>query len=283
MKRSLIALAVLFIVLPLRAQEKKDAPPVYGWTHGLTGTLLLSQAGYTDWVAGGENSLSYALLVDGKHILDREGDNWATSYHFGFGEARLGDQGMRKTDDQIKFESIYTYKLGTLINPYASVTMNTQFATGYTYNKDGTSVPVSAFFDPGYLTQGVGLGYQPLPEIKTRLGVALREILTSQYTTYADDPKTTAIETSKTEGGAQLGVEVNWTIDSRMLFTSKLDLFAGVKSLDVVIVHWDNTFNAKLTKVVGVMISTQLINEAPVSPKTQLRETIGLSLSYSLI
>ncbi len=255
---------------------------MYGWTHGLIGTLLLSQAGYTDWVAGGDNSLSYTFLADGKEVLDQEKDNWSTTYHLAFGEARLGDKGLRKTDDQIKFESIYTYKLGTLINPYASVGALTQFATGYTYNAD-TATSVSAFLDPGYFMEGVGVGYQPIPEIKTRVGLALREIVTSKYNNYADDPKTTEIEKSRTEGGFQVGVDINWQIDDKLQYVSKLDLFDAMRALDVVIVHWDNTLTAKLTKVVGVTITTQLINEAPVSPKTQLRETIGLSLQYSLL
>jgi hypothetical protein len=153
------------------------------------------------WVQGGQNALAYTVTLDGKSDFDAEVTNWSNSYKFAFGQTRLGDQGLRKTDDKIDLQMVFTYKLGTHVNPYVSGTLKTQFAEGLKYDKEGRGTVVSRFFDPAYLTQAAGVGYQPLPELKTRLGAAIREIVTSTYVTYSDDPATTKIEKVKIDGG----------------------------------------------------------------------------------
>jgi hypothetical protein len=159
--------------------------------------------------------------------------------------------------------------------------LKTQFAAGYTYT-DSSQTQISQFFDPAFLTQGAGLGYQPTNVLKTRLGLALREIITSKFTTFADDPSTPDTEHISIRGGVQAGVDVNWVIDSTTLFTSKLDLFVAFTHLVLVIVHWDNTLTAKVSKWISVSASMNLINERAISTRTQIRESIGLSIGYSI-
>src|SRR5205814_9346162 len=127
-----------------------------------------------------------------------QGSNWASAYRFSFGQARLGSQGLRKTDDIIDLATVYTLKVGGTINPYVAATLKSQFAPGKTYDNSGAETDVSKFFDPAYLTQTVGGGYQPMQEVKTRIGVGVREVLTNQFNQYADDPGTLEIE--KTRG-----------------------------------------------------------------------------------
>ena len=280
MLRTISLLAAALLTIALHAEEK-PVTPVYGWSHSLNTQLTLTQTGYTDWAQGGENSLAYAFTLDGKETNDLEKTNWTTAYKFAFGEARLGGKAMRKTDDAIFLESILTYKVGTVINPYASVSFKSQFALGNTYANDGTATPVSRFFDPAFLTQGVGVGYQPINEVKTRLGLAMREVFTSQFNQYADDPATPQIEKSKSDGGFQLGVDVKWNLDDNLLWTSKLDIFDAMRKLDVLIVYWDNTFAAKISKIISVNFCVNIINERAITPRTQIKEALGLAIGYS--
>ncbi len=101
--------------------------------------------------------------------------------------------------------------------------LRTQFAKGYIYPSPDTSVQVSAFFDPAYLTQSAGVGYQPIKEINTRLGVGLREVVTNNFSKYyTDDPKTVKIEKSAIYGGMESITEVEWSFEENILLTSKL-------------------------------------------------------------
>lgn len=265
------------------SQQDTAKAPVYGWTHNVVAGLTLTQVAFSDWVQGGENALAYALTLEGKSVQDLEKTNWATEYKFGFGQTRLGDQGLRKTDDKIDLSSVLTYKLDVYVNPYGAVTFKSQFAKGFTYDANGNRTPVSKFFDPAYITQSVGVGYQPIPEVKTRLGAALREIITQDFNGYADDPSTTTTEKTRVEGGLESVTEAEWKLDDNMLLKSKLELFAPFKSLDRIVVRSDNSITAMVTKVVSVGLTVQIINEPDVSPKTQVKEGLAIGFRYAIL
>ena len=277
-----VLLLFFSITFTVYAQDTTKVPD-WGWKHSLVGGLNLTQVAFTDWAQGGENALAWGLSLEGKSVNDLEKSNWSNSYKFAFGQARLGNLGLRKTDDKIDLETVLTYKFGTYVNPYAAATLKSQFAQGYKYDGVGNKTPVSRFFDPGYLTQSVGAGYQPIPEIKTRFGAALREILTSEFTGYADDPTTTAIEKTRVDGGLESVTEVEWKIDDNILFTSKLELFAPFKTIDEIVVRNDNTIAAAVNKYITVNLNVQLINEKRISPRTQIKETLAIGLTYRLL
>jgi hypothetical protein len=177
--------------------------------------INLTQVSYKDWVQGGQNALAYTLWLNGSSVQDMEKTNWSNSYKFAFGQTRLSDQGLRRTDDELFFESLLIYKLWTYINPYASATFRTQFAQGFEYPQ-GNEVAVSKFFDPAYLTQSVGAAYKPIPEVVTRLGVGVREIVTSRHNRYSDDPATLDIEKVKVNGGMESVTNVEWSFAENM-------------------------------------------------------------------
>ncbi len=278
------ALLILLLAVSGQALAQKDTTaPVYGWTHSLVSGVNLSQVSFTNWAPGGDNALSWTGTIDGKSTNDQERTNWANSYKFAYGQTRLGEQGLRKTDDKIDLESVLIYKLGTLVNPYVSATLKTQFSRGYKYEADGSSNAVSDFFDPAYLTQMAGVSLQPIPEVKTRLGAGLREVLTSQFPAYADDPKTANIEKTKTEGGLESVTDVAWKIDDNVLLTVKLELFDAFKKMNQVIVRNDNSLVMKVSKYITALFNVQFVNEAPVDPRTQVKEVISLGFTYTLL
>jgi hypothetical protein len=282
--RKLLVFFLCFVASRVYGQQDTAKVPEYGWKHSLVAGLTLTQVAFTNWAAGGQNALSWATSLEGKSANDQEITNWATSYKFAFGQTRLGDQGLRKTDDKIDLETILTYKLGTYINPYAAATFKSQFAKGFTYDDDaGTKTAVSQFFDPAYLTQSAGMGYQPMPEVKTRFGVALREIITSDFTSYADDPATAEVEKTSVDGGLESVTDVEWKLEDNVLFTSKLELFAPFDALDEIVVRNDNTLAAKVSKYITVILNVQLINERRITPRTQVKETLALGISYTLL
>lgn len=293
--RKLFVILFCLIALNANAQPADTAKVKKPWTHNLVGGLNLTQVSFNDsWSQGGENALAYAISLNGKSVNEQPKTNWATSYKFAFGQTKLGSQGVRKTDDKIDVESILTYKLGAYINPYVAATLKTQFANGFDYaTKDprtGKFVQVSKFLDPGYLTQSAGLGYQPIPQIKTRLGAALREVMTSDFNAYADDPATKSIvEKTKVEGGLESVTEVAWQLQSNLLFTGKVELFDAFKNFDIIIMRSDNTLAAKVSKYVTVNFNVQLLKEQnlPVSPrrsgKIQAKQTLAVGLSYSFL
>lgn len=286
-KRSLILIPIF--TFTLNAQQVSPLPPDSAslprpWKHSVVSGLNLTQVAFKDWAQGGENALSYAVSINGRSMREDSSSLWTNTYKLAFGQARLGVQGLRKTDDKIDLESVVSYKLRTFVDPYASVTLKTQFALGFTYDPaTGVKTAVSKFFDPAYLTQTVGFGYQPVPQVKTRLGAGLREVVTSQFTAYADDPATSQVEKIKVDGGFESVTNIDLDLDENLVFTSKLELFAAFHALDEVIIRADNTISAKINKFISVIFNMQIINDRRVTPRTQIKETLSMGLSYTLI
>ena len=277
----------IIVTLHAAAQEPQPpdtvrAAPVF-WTNSLVGTFTITQVSLTDWIQGGENALAYTTLLNGRAVYEENDIVWSNSFKFAFGQTRLGSEELRKTEDRLELESVLTYKLGTYINPYAATTFKSQFATGFKYDNLGGRVPVSRFYDPAYLTQSIGAGYQFLPEVKTRLGAALREIVTSEFFSYADDPKTPEIERVKVEDGLESVTDIQWRIEENTTFSSKLELFASFRTLEKIIVRGDNTLATKVGKFITLVFNVQVINERLASPRTQAKQTLAIGVNFTLI
>lgn len=269
----------------VRAQEKTEPPPPEkGWKHSLVSGLSLTQVSYKNWSKGGENSLAYTLSLDGKSTLTDDAALWENQYRLAYGQARLGDKELRKTDDVIDLASVFTYMVAEKLNPYASATFKSQFTTGYQYDANDVGIPVSKFFDPAYLTQAVGVRYQPMPEVRTRLGVGLREVITSEYSSfnYADDPKTGEIEKTSVNGGLESVTDIEWVVMENVLFTSQLAIFEPFQDMEHPIVNNKNKLTGKVNSYITAMFEFELVYDDVVSHQAQLRQGISLGLSYNL-
>jgi len=212
--------SLLVVFLGTTAVVAQDQDTVRGpWTHGLLTGLTATQVSFTDWAQGGQNAFSWTTTLTGKHDWEEGVYDWGNSYKLAYGQAEIGGAGIRKTDDKIDLESILSYKMGRHIDPYVAVTFKSQFTKGYIYRSAGDSL-VSDLSDPAYITQSAGFGFRPIPQVKTRAGAALREVITSRYTQYADDPKTPAVEKTRVEGGLESVTSVEWKFAENMVFSS---------------------------------------------------------------
>jgi hypothetical protein len=256
--------------------EAQQVADTSAWKHSVTAGVTATQVSYTDWAQGGENALAWTATLDGKSVLEPATYSWATTYNFAYGNTKLGTQSVRKTDDKIDIASTFTYKLGVFINPYVAATFKTQFTKGYSYDALGNAKAISDFLDPAFITQSAGAGYQPIPEVKTRLGAALREIVTYTFTQYSGGEKT------EVEGGLESVTEVDARLEENLFFKAKLELFSAFKKMQEVVVRSDNTLTAKISKYFSTNINVQLIQERPITPRTQVKQTIALGFSYVL-
>ena len=282
-------IAVLLLVLAGRAWSQAPAPQKpdsskWGWKHSVLSGLTMTQVSFKDWAQGGEDALAWTIRLDGLSKLEDTSHVWGNTYKMSYGQAKIGSDLTRKTEDRLEFESVFTYKLGTEINPYLGATLKTQFAEGVTIDAAGKMTPVSRFFDPAYLTQSAGFGYRPSKEIKTRLGAALREIVTSIYTVYANNPTTVPGERVKTrvDGGLESVTDAELKLDDNLLFRSKLELFAPIRKISEVSMRMDNTLTANVSKYVVVILNVQLINDVKASTRLQSKEVLALGLSYTI-
>jgi len=266
-----------------RAEAGKDTTLEEGWNISAVTSANLSQVSFENWVQGGENSLSYTAsgISTATHLAEQT--QWSNFLKLTYGQSRLGNQGLRKTDDEIYFESLLVFLVWEEINPYAAVTARTQFAPGYQYPDDQERTQVSAFFDPAYLTQGAGMRWDPSALVTVRLGVGAREVVTSKFPQYADDPQTPELEKVRIDGGLESVATFTWNFAENMLLASRLELFSAFSHLDRVIVRNDNLISAKVNNFLSVNFNAQFVNDVTVSPKTQIKETFAIGFSYTVL
>jgi hypothetical protein len=264
------------------AKANKDTSTFLGWKHAAATGLNLSEVSFKDWSGGGENSLAYSLWLQGSSALVEEKTLWTNSYRLAFGQSRLSDQGLRKTDDEIYAETFLIYKVGAIINPYAAATLRTQFAPGYSYD-GGSATEISKFFDPGYVTQSAGVAYAPLPGVTTRFGLAMRDIFTSAHRRYANDVNSTSDKKVSVTGGLESVSELSLGIAENVSLVMRLELYDPFESMDKVIVRNDDAIVAKINNYLTTVLTLNLLNDVHVTPRTQIKQALAVEVNYTLL
>ena len=256
----------------------------FGWKKSVVGNLNFTQNQFDNWTGGGEDSWAWQTNVDAKFNLNQERYKWTTSGKLTYGKTKLGDASARKSADEIRLESVYAWKLALPVAPYAAATAMTQLTPGYQYLGDTAQVEISNFLDPGYFTQSIGLDYNPTDQFSTRLGAALKETVTDQHPIpYADDPETSEIEEIKVELGVTSVTDMSIQLNDIILFTSRLDLFSDLEAFNRIDVDWDNTFSAGIAKYLNVNFNFRLYYDRDLSQKRQIKQTLSVGLTYSLL
>ncbi len=266
----------------LAAQEAP--PPQYGWKNEIIGNLNLTQASFSNWEQGGENTLAWQVNLTTGFTLDQQKYNWKNSGKFTLGFAKVAGAAARKSSDEINLETVYTRKFNQLLNPFVSATAKTQFLSGFRYPDDTTKVKISKFLDPGYFTQSVGVGYSPNEIVLSRLGFTLKETITSDFPApFADDPDTPEIEKTKIEPGLSSITDLKKKFAENILLTSRLDVFADFKAFNRIDVLWENDLTFKLTKLVNVNLEYDLLYDRDISKRRQIRQVLSVGLSYTFL
>lgn len=278
---SIILLSFILTHINLLAEDEET--PEWGWKSQVVGSLNLTQAQFDNWTQGGENTLAWQVNMNSAFELNREIFNWTTTGKVSYGQTKIGDLESRKSADELRVESVYLRKLGVYVNPYVSALVQTQITRGYEYIEE-ERFPISNFFDPGYITLSAGVGYEPVPFLKTRLGAATKTTITREFAVrLTNDPETDTVEKIDTEFGALSVTELRMPLSESILLTSKLDLFSNLESVKQIDVRWDTIISAKVARYVDVSLNIELLYDSNISPKRQLKQLLSLGMSYTFL
>jgi hypothetical protein len=280
------AFALLFSLsaLPAFAQDLAAIPAdsaKYGWKRQLTGLLNLSQAYYDNWSKGGTDALAYELNVGGSALLDQAKYSWETKAKAVYGRTKVGSLGSRKTSDELGLETIYTYKLAVMVNPFASLTGQTQFMPGYTYSGDTARTRISGPFDPTYLTETIGVGVTPFQGFKERLGGSMKQTFSDSRYGFADDAETAGeSEDFRQEYGVTSITEYEAQLMENIKGNTRLEMFANFKGWDEVDARWVNQITAKVNALVSVNFEYEMLYDKDLDESYQTREGLSIGISF---
>jgi hypothetical protein len=310
MKKNILLIVTLLFACGIYAQEiakvakAKDvalteAPPDTASKHWIihgNGSLQFSQASFSNWSSGGQNSFGLVAWVNfkanyrnGKHV-------WANNVDLGYGFnilGKAGDAKFNKTNDKIELTTAYGYELNKNRKWYLTLLANfrTQFDNGYNYPDDSTIL--SKFMAPGYLVVGIGVTYAPAKWFSLYISPA-----SGRFTFVIDqalaDSGAFGVERGdniRGEFGPYLRADLNKDLAKNISLTSTVELFTdylhGFGNVDV---NWSAALSMKVNKWLAASIQTQLIYDDDVKivtdlskspgPRTQFKELLGVGLTY---
>jgi len=283
-----VALALLALVAatgPAAAQDAAKAKAdSLGWYNSLVGSFNFTQTEFSNWAEGGTNSASW--LVSGIGSFRRYGGPtiWSNALKLEYGETKQEGEDARKTLDMIFAETIVDFNTSRLIKPYARASLKTQFAPGYDYKQD-PRVQVSDLADPLLLTQGAGIGFWLKPWLTTRLGFGAQETFADEFAAiYTDDAETAdEVETSKVEGGLESVTTLEREFAKKLSVKSRLALFWAFNNSDQVDGDWMTDVTLKALGSIGVTLKFHLLYDKDVLDKVQLKQVLGVGISYAFI
>ncbi len=137
----------------------KSEPSDTAWKVGGNFGLNISQSTYSNWQAGGENSISLNTLFSVFANYDDGGKwKWFNKAVAAYG-LNFTNEATVKTDDRFEVESRVDRRMSKQWNASLLFNFRTQFSDGF--RKPGDSVRISTFLAPAYTLLGVGFTYKP--------------------------------------------------------------------------------------------------------------------------
>lgn len=261
-----------------------------------TGAFAFSQASFTNWSAGGENSVGLNASFNLKANYKKGRHIWGNTIGLGYGFNIIGKDNnaeFNKTNDRIELTSAYGYDL-IQNNKWlltALVNFRTQFSNGYNYPND--SNVVSTFMAPAYLVAGLGITYAPvkwfylyMSPCSGRFTFVLDTALSNQ-----GEFGVTKGESWKGEFGPYIRADMNKDLSKTINLATTLELFSDyLKDFGNIDVNWYMQLNLKVNKWLAASVTAQLIYDddvtikkedgSPLGPRTQFKEIIGVGITY---
>lgn len=258
--------------------EKKDSIPKI-WKTNTKVTFLLNQSTFSNWIAGGSNSVAGNLNLNYEFNYNKDNWNWDNKVTSGFGLSYVDEQGTRKTDDRFEYNSILSYKSKN--NWFFSFydNLKTQYTKGYDYSKTPKE-EVSNFFSPAYLSFGPGFLWK-----KSKTKYVNIAPSSSRFTFVSD---TFSGKYGVDEGrnssfslGFNLSSYYKFTLAKDVEMENTLALYSDyLDKPQNVDVDYQLNFLLKINKHLSTNLGFHTIVDDNASSKIQFRQLFGLGVNY---
>ncbi len=280
MKKSLLGFLLLISVVGFSQEKKNDSVAVIPkWKIVGQFSFLFNQSTFTDWKAGGDNTIAGNIGINYDLNYKSGRWNWDNRIITVYGLSDVKDAGVRKTNDNFEYNSL----LGLKYNKYwfMSFFLNfkTQYTKGYDYKTDPRTL-VSDFFAPAYLSFGPGMLWKRSDDITVNIAPA-----TARFTFVSDefsgkygvDPG----ENVKFALGFSLSGYFNFKLSSNISMQNILAMYSNyLQRAQNVDVDYRAKFTIDVNKYMNVDLLLHTLIDDNASSKVQFKQIFGLGLKY---
>lgn len=254
-----------------------------GWMAAWSGGLNGAQAAYSNWSGGGVNTLSITASTVFDLMYRRDVFSYALSVNLKYGQARLEDEGTRKTDDRIAVNNKFNYQFKNRHwSAFANINFTTQFDAGYNYDGDSPRL-ISNFFSPAYLTQVSGIAYSPADYFSAEAGLALKQTIVSD-TTLSDRYGLEPGESFRFEPGYALALNFEKELFTNVRVISGVETFTNLQeNLEHTDVHFNNEIIGRINDALNMTFQFVLIYDSDFSREVQLKQVLSVGVSVDIM
>ena len=289
----LLLLFAGFTALKLDAQTADSTKVDPTWKLDGSVSLNFVQSSFSNWSAGGDNSVSGTAAGLLNLICKKNKLLWENVLNSGYGQTFLKNE-KRKNDDRIDFSSKLGYVASEKWN-YAFLTgLKTQFDKGYMfYPVEDPNIYNSKFFAPAYLILSLGMDYKPNDDFSLYLSPVTAR-LTIVADDYLSDMGAFGVDPGKrvyTGFGAYLRSSYNMKLHQNILLNTSVELFSNyLDKPQNIVVNWDASIDMKVTKFISAKLQMQLMYDdktkmieadgTMTGPRVQFKQVLGVGFSY---
>lgn len=242
-------------------------------------TFLFNQSAFSNWSAGGDNTVAGNININYDFNYKKNNWNWDNKIITNYGVSHINEKGFRKTNDQFEYNSLLGLK--TKNNWFFSFFNNltTQYSRGYNY-KTEPATAVSTFFSPAYLSFGPGMLWKKSDDYRINIAPA-----TSRFTFVSQE--------FSGKYGVEEGSTSNYSLGFNLSAYLKFNLMENISMENILAVYSDylnkpqnldvnyqtNLF-FQINKYFSMNVTLHTILDDDSSKYVQFRELFGLGISY---
>jgi len=281
--KKLVTLVLVFSFVAAFAQDEKEVPKD-GWKKGGNFNVMLNQAFFEKWVAGGDNTIAGNLNINYDANLLKGDYTWDNKLIIGYGVADSEAKGTIKTDDRFEINSLAGKKAFKNWSYSMFVNFLTQFTNGYNYVDDpNQTMAISKAFAPAYLTFGPGMLWKKSDNFKINLSPATGKM------TFVTDKALSDIgafgvepgETLRTELGFYVGGYHKFNIMKNISMENILNLYSNYldhpENIDI---NHQLNIVMQVNKYISANLGIHTIYDDNVLQDIQFKEVFGVGFNY---
>lgn len=300
-----VLLSALAIMLCIASFAQDELPQ--GWSHKGNFGLNFGQSSFTNWAAGGQNTVNGQGIFNYEIHYLKDKFKWDNTLNTALGYSYFDFKKKPiKTDDKIEFTSLATLKATEHLNYGVELAFRSQFAYGFDYTKDSTHY-ISKFLAPAYISLGLGIEWVPNPHfslyfspITGRITIVNDDYLASigAFGVNELDKNDTVVHTNyakvRYEFGARAVAKFQYPLAKNIDFNSKLELFSNyLKNPQYIDIDWQNMLVLKVNDWLNCNLSTHLIYDRDIpfydennvkieGSKVQFKEVLAVGFMVNL-
>ena len=266
----------------LFSQEKKkdSVVEVPKWKVNGQFTFLFNQSTFTNWKAGGDNTIAGNFGINYDFNYKSGNWNWDNRVITVYGLSNVKDEGFRKTSDRFEYNSLLGKK--TKRDWFLSFFLNfkTQYSRGYDY-KSTPRIAISDFFSPAYLSFGPGMLWKKSDNATINIAPASTRFtfVSDEFSgKYGVEPG----KNTKTALGFSLSAYFKFKIFEDVTMQHIFALYSNyLQRAQNVDIDYRIQFSVPVNKYLSMDILLHTLIDDNASSKIQFKEIFGLSVKYT--